>query len=127
MGARVSTQSRGPDGRFPAGRSGNSKGRPKKEATVSAAILSAINKTVTANTDHGRKRKMRKLDATATQIANMGASGNLRAGKMVLDMAVKAESLEAAKAVPKTLTISDQEILDCFLADHRRHIEEGNR
>jgi hypothetical protein len=123
----MSTQTRGPDGRFPAGRSGNTKGRPRKEATVSAAILSAINKTVTANTDHGRKRKMRKLDATATQVANKGASGDLRAAKMVLDMAAKAEALEATRAVPETLFISDQEILEQFLADYRRHLEEGDQ
>lgn len=85
-----------------------------------------MNKTVTAN-EQGRKRKVRKLDATATQIANKGASGDLRAGKMLLDMAAKAEALEAAKAVPETLTITDQEILDCFLADYRRHIEEDNQ
>ena len=120
------TEPRGPDGRFPPGRSGKNNGRPKKAATVSAAIVSAMNKTVTANTDRGRKRRMRKLDATATQIANKGASGDLRAGKLLLDMAAKAEAFEAGKAVPDTLTISDQEILDRFLADYRRHLEEGN-
>lgn len=118
----MSTGSRGTDGRFPPGRSGNANGRPKKPATVSAAIVSAMNKTVTAN-EHGRRRKVRKLDATATQIANKGASGDLRAGKMLLDMAAKAEALEAAKAAPDVLTISDQEILDRFLADYRRHLE----
>lgn len=122
----MSTEPPRPDGRFSPGRSGNLKGRPKKAATVSAAIVSAMNKTVTAN-EQGRKRKVRKLDATATQIANKGASGDLRAGKMLLDMAAKAEALEAAKAVPETLTITDQEILDCFLADYRRHIEEDNQ
>ena len=123
----MSTESRGPNGRFPPGRSGNTKGRPKKEASVSAAIVSAMNKTVTANTDHGRKRKMRKLDAAATQIANKGAGGDLRAGKMLMDMAAKAEALEAARAVPDTLTVSDQEIMDGFLADYRRHLEEDGK
>ena len=40
-------------------------------------------------------------------------------------MTAKAEATEAAKAVPDTHTISDEEILDCFLADYRRHLEEG--
>lgn len=118
----MSSELRGADGRFPPGKSGNANGRPKKPATVSAAIVSAMNKTITAN-EHGRKRKFRKLDATATQIANKGASGDLRAGKMLLDMAAKAEAMEAARAVPDTLTISDQEILDRFLADYRQHLE----
>ena len=118
----MNSEPRGPNGRFPPGRSGNTKGRPKKAGSVSAAIMSAMNKTVTAN-ENGRKRKVRKIDATATQIANKGASGDLRAGKMLLDMAAKAEALDAFQAVPPTLTISDQEILDRFLADYRRHLE----
>jgi replication-associated recombination protein RarA len=109
-------------GRFPAGQSGNRNGRPKKSKTVSQAILTAMNKTVAAN-ENGRKRRVRKLDATATQIANKGASGDLRAGKMLLDMAAQAEARDAAQAAPETLTISDQEILDQFLADYRAHLE----
>ena len=111
-------------GRFPPGHSGNRNGRPKKSKTVSEAILTAMNKTVAAN-ENGRKRRIRKLDATATQIANKGASGDLRAGKMLLDMAAQAEARDAAQAAPETLTISDQEILDDFLAQYRKHLQEG--
>jgi replication-associated recombination protein RarA len=109
-------------GRFPPGQSGNRNGRPRKPKTVSEAIMTAMNKTVAAN-ENGRKRRIRKLDATATQIANKGASGDLRAGKMLLDMAAQAEARDAAQAVPETLTISDQEILDDFLAQYRKHLE----
>jgi replication-associated recombination protein RarA len=111
-------------GRFPPGQSGNRKGRPKKPKTVSEAIITAMNKTVAAN-ENGRKRRIRKLDATATQIANKGASGDLRAGKMLLDMAAQAEARDGVQAAPETLTISDQEILDDFLAQYRNHLEEG--
>ena len=111
-------------GRFPPGQSGNRNGRPRKPKTVSEAIITAMNKTVAAN-ENGRKRRIRKLDATATQIANKGASGDLRAGKMLLDMAAQAEAREATQAAPETLTISDQEILDDFLAQYRKHFEEG--
>ena len=110
-------------GRFPPGQSGNRKGRPKKPKTVSEAIVTAMNKTVAAS-ENGRKRRIRKLDATATQIANKGASGDLRAGKMLLDMAAQAEARDAAGAPPETLTISDQEILDDFLAQYRKHLEQ---
>ena len=112
-------------GRFPPGQSGNRNGRPKKPKTVSEAIITAMNKTVAAN-ENGRKRRIRKLDATATQIANKGASGDLRAGKMLLDMAAQAEARDAAQAAPETLTINDQEILDDFLAQYRKHLEGGN-
>jgi replication-associated recombination protein RarA len=113
-------------GRFPPGHSGNRNGRPKKPKTVSEAIITAMNKTVAAQ-ENGRKRRIRKLDATATQIANKGASGDLRAGKMLLDMAAQAEARDAGQVVPETLTVSDQEILDDFLAEYRKHLEEeGN-
>ena len=112
-------------GRFPPGQSGNRNGRPRKPKTVSEAIITAMNKTVAAN-ENGRKRRIRKLDATATQIANKGASGDLRAGKMLLDMAAQAEARDGAQAAPEILTISDQEILDDFLAQYRKHLEEGN-
>jgi replication-associated recombination protein RarA len=112
-------------GRFPPGQSGNRNGRPRKPKTVSEAIITAMNKTVAAN-ENGRKRRIRKLDATATQIANKGASGDLRAGKMLLDMAAQAEARDAAQAAPETLTMSDQEILDDFLAQYRKHLEGGN-
>lgn len=111
-------------GRFPPGQSGNRNGRPKKPKTVSEAIITAMNKTVAAS-ENGRKRRIRKLDATATQIANKGASGDLRAGKMLLDMAAQAEARDGAQAAPETLTISDQEILDDFLSAYRKHLEEG--
>lgn len=113
-------------GRFPPGQSGNRNGRPKKPKTVSDAIITAMNKTVAAN-ENGRKRRIRKLDATATQIANKGASGDLRAGKMLLDMAAQAEARDAAQAAPEMLTISDQEILDQFLAEYRKHLEAGGQ
>jgi replication-associated recombination protein RarA len=99
MGEMMSTEERALRGRFAPGKSGNANGRPKAAKTVSAAIVSAINKTVMAN-ENGRKRKVRKLDATATQIANKGASGDLRAGKMLLDMAARAEEQQASLVVP---------------------------
>ena len=109
-------------GRFPPGHSGTRNGRPRKPNTVSDAIIAAMNKTVAAN-ENGRKRRIRKLDATATQIANKGASGDLRAGKMLLDMAAQAEARDAAQSSPETLTLSDQEILDQFLAEYRKHLD----
>ena len=110
------------NGRFPKGQSGNRKGRPRKGRSVNTIILDAANELVTAN-HGGRQRKMPKLRATATQIANKGMQGDLRAGKMLLDYAVRAEAqqAESVSAEPSLLP-SDQEILDRFLADYRRSL-----
>lgn len=76
--------------------------------------------------DRGRKRSMRKLEMTAAQMANKGASGDLRAGKMLLDYAAKAEEQYAAKSPTEVpLTPSDQEIADAFLAEYRRSLGIG--
>lgn len=117
--------SRDPNGRFASGQSGNRKGRPRKDKTVSSAILKAAKATVTA-TENGRRRRIRKLDATAAQLANKGASGDIRAGKLLLDMAARAEAQQLSTApVDVSLTRSDQEIVERFLADYRKFIEEG--
>lgn len=122
----MSEQERAQSGRFPKGKSGNPKGRPRKDWTVGAAILTAANATVTA-TENGKRKRIRKVDATAAQLANKGASGDIRAGKLLLDMAAKAEAAEKAAAPGEApLTQSDQEIVDAFLADFLKHIaEEG--
>jgi hypothetical protein len=113
---------RNSDGRFKKGVCPNPRGRPRKDRSISKAILDAANEMVVAS-HGGRKRKMPKVRATATQIANKGIQGDLRAGKMLLDYAVKAEAQQAAVAPAEpVLTQSDQEILDRFLADYRRSL-----
>lgn len=114
------------NGRFPPGQSGNRNGRPRKDRTVSSAIMKAATATVTA-TENGRRRKIRKLDATAAQLANKGASGDIRAGKLLLDMAVRAEAQQlSAGPTDPPLVQSDQEIVERFLAEYRKFIEEGD-
>lgn len=114
-------------GRFPPGQSGNRNGRPRKDQTVSSAIMKAATATVTA-TENGRRRKIRKLDATAAQLANKGASGDIRAGKLLLDMAARAEAQQLSAGPSEApLTHSDQEIVERFLADYRQFIMEDNQ
>lgn len=112
-------------GHFRPGRSGNPNGRPRKERSVGKAILKAASATVIA-TENGKRRKIRKLDATAAQLANKGASGDIRAGKMLLDMAARAEAEQhAAEPLDVPLTLNDREIVDRFLAQYRAHLEDG--
>jgi replication-associated recombination protein RarA len=104
------------NGRFSPGQTGNPKGRPRKDRSVGTAILDALNEEVTAN-ENGQSRKITKMRATAKQLVNKGASGDLRATKMALDLAAKAEA-ERADAAPVAvmLTETDREIVARFIA-----------
>lgn len=123
----MSDSQRADRGQFAKGQTGNPSGRPRKDRSVNSAILKAANDTVTV-TVNGKRRKYSKADATAAQIANKGASGDIRAGKMLLDMTSRAEAAqEAAMPVDVSLTHTDQEIVEAFLADFRSFIAENGQ
>lgn len=116
---------RGRSGRFAKGRSGNPKGRPRTANSVGSSILKAANAKVTV-TENGKKHQIRKIQAAATQLANKSASGDPRSSKMLFDMAARAEAEQEAMAPKNTpITQSDQEIVEAFLTDFLKHIEEN--
>mgnify|MGYP001013619831 CR=1 FL=1 len=97
-------------GRFAPGRSGNPKGRPRKGRGVDAAILDALSAKAEV-TEQGKRKRKSKLAITAAQIANKGAGGDLRAAKMALEQARKAEERAHADALgAPVMTESDHEI-----------------
>lgn len=86
-------------GRFRLGApSPNPSGRPRKGRGVDAAVINALSEKV-AVTEQGRRRRRSKLDITATQIANKGAAGDLRAAKMAFDEVRKAEERAETQAI----------------------------
>lgn len=125
MGDDHNNADQGQGGRFIRGQSGNPKGRPRKTNSVGSSVLKAANAKVTV-TENGRRRQVRKIDVAATQLANKSASGDPRSSKMLFDMAARAEAEQEAMAPTDTpITQSDQEIVEAFLADFLKHIEEN--
>lgn len=111
-------------GRFLPNKSGNPHGRPRKVQTADEAILRAVSQPVVV-TEGGRRRRRSKLEVTAAQIANQGASGNLSAGKTTFDLVRRAEERQSqASSANAELPLSDREIADQFVAKIRRMIEE---
>ena len=98
-------------GRFrPGAPSPNPKGRPRKARGVDAAVLGALSEKVTV-TEQGKRKRKSKLEVTTAQIANQSASGDLRAAKMVLEQARKAEERAEAQATrAPVMTETDREI-----------------
>lgn len=117
---------RDPAGRFrPGAPSPNPKGRPKKEAGVDAAVISALSEKVVV-TEQGRRRRRSKLDITAAQVANKSAGGDLRAAKMVFDEARKAEERAETKMVRAPIMAqADHEIAARVIARLKLIISQG--
>jgi hypothetical protein len=68
--------------RFKPGQSGNPRGRPKGSANLSTLLEQALDEKVVVN-ENGRRRKVTKADAIATQLVNKAASADFRAISLV--------------------------------------------
>jgi hypothetical protein len=117
------TAERSNSGRFGPGNCANPRGRPRKDRSVSATILKELNSSVMI-TENSQRRKITKLAANTKQIANKGASGELRAAKMVLDLAMRAENDREAAPVAPVLAANDRAIVDRFIARLRATLSE---
>jgi hypothetical protein len=71
---------------FQKGKSGNSSGRPKRDPGIAAVFRKVSKQKVTANGPSGQQF-ITKLEASMTQLVNKAASGDLKAMKILLEMA----------------------------------------
>jgi hypothetical protein len=112
-------------GRFRPGSTGNPNGRPKAPRGVDAAFAKALAEKI-AVTEQGKRKRKSRLDVTATQVANKGASGDLRAAKLALDQARKAEErAEAEASRAPAMTETDREIAARIIARLKQMIQAG--
>ncbi|QCI80353.1 hypothetical protein E6W36_15070 [Hankyongella ginsenosidimutans] len=72
--------------RFKPGQSGNPKGRPKKAQNASTLIGAVLGERIPVR-ENGRTRKISKLEASLTQLANKAAAGDVRAILAVVALA----------------------------------------
>ena len=103
------------NGRFARGNRANPNGRPRKSRSVNDTILREMKAPVTV-TENNKRRKISKLEATAKQIANQGASGDYRAAKLTMDLALRAEGAREVTSAPLPLTENDRAIAERFIA-----------
>ena len=113
-------------GRFRAGAaSPNPRGRPRKANDVDTALMGALSEKVMV-TEQGKRKRKTKLAIAATQLANKGAGGDLRATKMVLEQARKTEERAQAQAVrAPVMTKSDHEIAALIVGRIVKALEQG--
>ncbi len=72
------------DSRFKKGQSGNPKGRPKESKNWDTLIDKELSARVVVHKD-GRRKKISKREAIATQLVNKAVSGDLRFARELLD------------------------------------------
>jgi hypothetical protein len=71
---------------FPAGQSGNPKGRPKGSANLAAALNRALKEKVEV-VEHGRRKSITKLDAAVKAMVNRAVKGDAKAMQQMLVLA----------------------------------------
>lgn len=101
--------------RFKKGVSGNSRGRPKGSLNVATAFMKALREKVVIN-EHGQRKTITKLEAALKQLANKGASGDLRALAQLIALARDAEAQQdVLGAQEPILSDLDQAVMDSIL------------
>lgn len=89
---------------FQKGKSGNSSGRPKQDPGIAAVFRKVSKQRVTANGPSGQQC-MTKLEASVTQLVNKAASGDLRAMKVLMQMASRFPELVTGPEAFPTVTV----------------------
>ena len=102
------------NGQFGLGNRANPNGRPRKNRSFGEEIRRELAAKVTI-TENGKRKRVSKISANAKQIANQGASGDLRAAKIALDLAHKTDTEREGATSALGLTESDKEIVARFI------------
>ena len=111
----MSEARRDSNGRFGPGNRGNPNGRPRKSRSLIDQVMRELQTKVTI-TENGTRKQIPKLSASAKQIANQGASGDIKAAKLAVDYAMKAEKEREPAAAAPALTEHDRAIVMRFIA-----------
>ena len=106
--------SRKNNGQFGAGNRANPAGRPPKGKSMLEEVARELRAKVTI-TENGKRKQVSKLAANAKQIANQGASGDLKAAKMAVDLAHRADKDRDPAPAPARLSDNDREITMRFI------------
>jgi hypothetical protein len=88
---------------FQKGKSGNSNGRLKQDPGITAMFRKISKQKVTANGPNGQQR-ITKLEASMTQLVNKAAAGDLKAMKVLLQMASRFPELVTGPERPIIVT-----------------------
>ncbi len=99
-------------GKFKKGISGNPAGRPKGSKNCLTIIEENIFEMVNIK-EHGKVRQISKLDAAIKQLSNKAAAGDIRAIKLITELAIMiTDKAEMKEVLQKEPLEADQQVLD---------------
>lgn len=91
---------------FLKGRSGNPSGRPRKNPGIAEVFRKVSKEVVSTTGQHGERRSMTKMEATVTQLVNKAATGDLKAMKVLFQIASRYPELVKDPDASITLVIT---------------------
>jgi hypothetical protein len=95
--------------RFQPGRSGNPRGRPRKQETVSALLQQALSRRVKIQ-ENGVTRWLSIKEIALMQLANKVAKGDLRAFKLLIDLIERYGGPDGEPAIEIRLLPGDENL-----------------
>jgi hypothetical protein len=104
---------------FKKGQSGNPKGRTKGSKNLAALIMSALNEPVTV-TQNGRRKRITKIEAMTTQLANKGASGDPKATQLLLGVVQLFEDRAETPAQTNAVGDADRQVMQLLFSRIQR-------
>lgn len=103
------------------------KGRSKDARNVSTILEEVLSERITVKVGAKGERKISKLDASLTQLANKAATGDLKAIQLVIALWQGLEARRQSDAPPQLqLSDADRRVLKLLNARVQRAAEEGS-
>jgi predicted DNA-binding ribbon-helix-helix protein len=98
--------------RFTKGQSGNPKGRPPETNNLSSLLYQELNQRVVVAAD-GKRQAITKWRAFIKQLVDRAAAGDLRAGKLILELYSGTKSrADTTSAQPADFTDADLKVIE---------------
>ena len=96
--------------RFPPGRSGNPRGKPRGTMSFKTAFLRELNSPIVVE-DQGRRRRMSRHEVLIKSLVNKALKGDHRSIKLVFDTLAQLERSGPLESKPQSLA-TDQKIME---------------
>jgi len=98
--------------RFKKGQSGNPKGRPKGSLNVATVLIKTLSEKVVIN-ENGQRKTVTKFEAALKQLVNKALGSDIRALRLLLDLARDAEAKQGVAGGEQNPVLGelDQEVI----------------